>query len=127
MRDLFAWSQERSLRFAWGSASKEGTVFPCLDIGGESYWPYRLRSSGVIEFQFYWMARRTPFDAEDVRHQFRLKLNEIEGVDFGPRAVSKQPSIPVALLGDADRRKLFDAAIEWFFETARAAHLGDGE
>jgi hypothetical protein len=122
MRDLLAWARQRSLRIAWGHGATEGTFFPCLDIGGHAYWPYRLRSTGVIEFQFYWMLRRPPFENEDVRDEFRRRLNAIDGVEFAPGTISKQPSFKVALIRDAEQRRRFDAAMEWFFETARGAH-----
>lgn len=109
----------RSLRFAWGSGTREGTFFPCLDVGSHSYWPYRLRSKGTLEFQFYWMLRRPPLEDEDVRHQFRERLYAIDSVNFGPAVISKQPSFKVALIRDQEQRRRFDAAIEWFFEIAR--------
>jgi hypothetical protein len=122
MRDLYAWCRERSLRFAWGTGSREGTFFPCLDIGGHSYWPYRLRSNGVVEFQFYWMARREPFIDDALRDQFRLKLNEIDGVEFAPASIAKQPSFPVSRVRNLEQRRRFDDAIEWFFDAARHAN-----
>lgn len=124
MRSLFDWPRERSLRFAFGTGSREGTFFPCLDVGGHSYWPYRLRSNGTIEFQFYWMLRRPPFDSDDVRHEFRLRLNGIDGVDFAPETIAKQPSFRVSVIRDPEQRRRFDDTLEWFFETARAVHQG---
>jgi hypothetical protein len=65
------------------------------------------------------MAYRSPFDDPQVREEFRIRLNQIEGIALDPDAVEKRPSISISLLRESQQRQRFYDAIEWFLETAR--------
>ena len=93
---------------------KDGSVSPALDHGGHSYFPFNLWTYGKIEIQFQWMEWRPPFDRAEKRLEFVHKLNEIPGVELPDSAISRRPSIPLAIFSAPDALPKLYSAFEWF-------------
>jgi hypothetical protein len=65
------------------------------------------------------MRRWPPFDQEAKQLQLLRKLNEIPGVELTDDAISKKPSVQLALFrNDESLKKLFEV-LEWFVSEAR--------
>jgi len=119
-RDLYDWSLEHMTRVTWGSGKVDGSFVPVLDVGEHSYYPIALYTYGRVEVQFQWLRSRPPFENEELRLELLRRLNEILGVALAPDAITKRPSIQLALLA-ADEAALthFKEVLGWLLLTAR--------
>lgn len=121
------WARARRLRFSFGTA-KRGFWCPVLDHAGHQYYPFRVSSLGKVEILFLWLTA-PPFDGVEMRRELRRRLNEIPGVSIPEDAITRRPSIPLALLAaDPEALESLKAALDWCFEAARsgAEDLAEG-
>lgn len=119
-RDLYDWSLEHMTRVTWGSGKVDGSFVPVLDVGEHAYYPIALYTYGRVEVQFQWLRSRPPFENEELRLELLRRLNEIPGVALAPDAITKRPSIQLALLA-VDEASLthFKEVLGWLLLTAR--------
>jgi hypothetical protein len=126
-RGLIEWARVQRLRLWWGSGRSEGGFAPVLDHAGQQYFPFGIRTRGQVDISFQHMTR-PPFDDVEMRHEFRRRLNEIAGVSIPEDAITRRPSIPLALFAaDPEAIESLKAALDWFFETVRSGTENHGE
>ena len=92
-----------------------------LDHAGQNYFPLALWTNGRAEIQFKYLSSRPPFDDVTLRREFLRRLNEIAGLSIPEDAVTRTPSIRLALLA-ASQEVLdsFEGVLDWFCQTVRA-------
>jgi hypothetical protein len=95
--ELIQWARSELPRFTWGTGSVIGSFIPVLDHAGRDYFPLALWTNGRAEIQFKPMSRRPPFDEVRLRREFLRRLNEIAGLSIPEAAVTRVPSIRLAL------------------------------
>jgi hypothetical protein len=66
------------------------------------------------------MQSRSPFDNQELRHEFLNRLNMIEGVSLPEDSLNRRPSFPIKALASDNRLEQFFATLDWFIETERA-------
>lgn len=94
---------------------------PVLDLAGRDYWPFVLWTIGRTEIPFRSLMLRPPLDDEGPRREFLRRLNQIPDVSIPEDAITKRPSIRLALLAASpEALDSFKAALDWFCETVRS-------
>lgn len=106
-------------RVELGSSSEVSCCLMARDGEGmaDKVWPFTICPSGKVEVVFQWMTTRPPFDAIELREEFRRRLNEVPGVDLPAAKVSMRPGFSVELLVHAGRDQLV-RQLGWFFTEA---------
>jgi hypothetical protein len=118
-RDIFEWARRRMDRLTWGKGKVDGSFVPVLDHDDHAYYPIGIYTYGRIEVQFQWLSA-PPFESMDRRRELLARLNDIPGVQIGEDAITRRPSIPLALFAsDPDALAAFKAALDWFCDVAR--------
>lgn len=117
---ILNWAHSRGLRIWWGEGKRSGSFIPLLDVKGKNHFSIAVWTYGTIEVQFQHMQSRSPFDNQELRHEFLNKLNMIEGVSLPEDSLNRRPSFPIKALARDNRLERFFATLDWFMETARA-------
>lgn len=73
-----------------------------------------LWKRSVTYFQHY--QSKPPFNSEKKRHELRLKLNEISGVNLPRDAIYRRPSIKMALFTRGERLDQWINIFEWMIQ-----------
>jgi hypothetical protein len=119
-RELIDWARVQMPRFDWGSGKVSGSFIPVLDYEGNTYYPFMVWTYGRVEIQFQHMTR-PPFDEDELRHELLRRLNDIPGVSIPQEAVTRRPSIPLALFAaDPEALKALEGVLDWFCDTVRS-------
>ncbi len=111
--------------FSWGDGQETScslTMWGRETSRGERWALVFYPVSGVAEVVFQHLARRPPFDNEEMRRELLKRLNNVSRIDLPENAVSRRPSFPLeALLGSgaAEVREV----LAWFHATCRAWQL----
>jgi hypothetical protein len=92
-----------------------------LDHKGEKHFVTSVWTYGRAEVPFQWMLTRKPFDAEPKRLELRDRFNKIPGVEIPADAVTRRPSIPLAVLTAAAALKAFLDVLDWYVAEVKAA------
>jgi hypothetical protein len=75
--------------------------------------------SSTSRFQYM---THPPLDDVQTRHEYRRRLNGIPGVSIPEDAITRRPSIPLALFAANPKAlEAFKAALDWFCETGAIA------
>jgi hypothetical protein len=114
-RRLIEWSRARMSRLTWGRGKVDGSFVPVLDDElGRPHYPLAVYTYGRLEIQFQWL-RQPPFSDVKMRQELRRRLNKIQGVSITDDALTRRPSIPLALLA-SDPQALSDLVetLDWF-------------
>jgi hypothetical protein len=117
-RELIEWARVQRLRLWWGKG--KGGFGPVLDHAGQPYYPFGISSRGRVDISFQYMTR-PPFDNVELRLEFLRRLNDIPGVSIPDDAITRRPSIPLALFAaDPEALKSLKGVLDWFCETVRS-------
>lgn len=119
-RAILAWAKQKVLRIWWGRGKKDGSFFPMLDYMGEVHWVTSVWTYSRAEIPFQWMLTRKPFDAEVKRLELRDQLNKIPGVEIPTDAITRRPTIPLAVLTDDAVLKTFLDILDWYIAEVKA-------
>ncbi len=122
-RRLLDWARARGLRSWWGKGAKDGSFFPLLDHGGDTHWLISAWTFGRIEVQFQWLKAKPPFSDEAKRLDLLQRLNAIPGVNLPPDAITRRPSVSLAVLADDAALKMLLAVLDWVIGEVRTASL----
>jgi len=119
-RELIEWARDRRLRLWWSRGTIQGGFGPVLDLAGQQYYPFGIRTGGKVDIAFQYMTRR-PFDNIELCRELLRRLNEIPGVSIPEDAITRRPSIPLGLLGaDPKALEALKDVLDWFCETVRS-------
>jgi hypothetical protein len=120
-RTILAWAKKSVPRIWWGKGTKDGSFYPMLDYKGEQHFVTSVWTYGKVEVPFQQMLTRKPFDAEAKRLELRDRLNKIPGVAIPADAITRRPSIPLALLTDDVALKAFLGVLDWYIAEVKTA------
>jgi hypothetical protein len=82
-------------------------------------WTY-----GKIEIQFQYLKEQPPFDDLELRLELRRRLNEIPGVSIPDNAITRRPSVPLAIFADPESLAALKDALDWVCAMARSDRAG---
>jgi hypothetical protein len=119
-RAILAWAKKNVPRIWWGKGNKDGSFFPMLDYKGQSHWVVSIWTYGRAEIPFQWMLTRQPFGDEAKRLELRDRLNKIPGVEIPSDAITRRPTIPLAVLTDGSALKGFLDVLDWCIAEVKA-------
>ena len=120
-RELIEWAKGQHLRLWWGTGMVIGSFIPVLDHAGRDYFPLSLWTNGRAEIQFKPLSRRPPFEDVERRREFLRRMNEVAGLSIPEDAITRVPSIRLALLAASpEALASFKGVLDWFCETVRA-------
>jgi hypothetical protein len=122
-RTILAWGKKNLIRLWWGKGKQDGSFYPMLDHQGKEHWVTSVWTYGRVEIPFQWMLSRRPFDGEAKRLELRDRLNRIPGVQIPADAITRRPSIPLALLTTEAALKDFLAVLDWYVAEVKAANV----
>jgi hypothetical protein len=120
-RAILAWANARALRIWWGKGSKDGSFFPVLDIAERSYSLFTVWTYGRVEVLFQWLKEQPPFADEAQRLELLRRLNQLPGVTLPADAITRRPSVLLAVFQNDDVLQQFLATIDWVIQEIRAA------
>lgn len=110
----------------WGQGTRDGSYYPGFRMGGRDCWPLTLWSYGAIAVNFRTLARRPPFESEALRRELRDRLGAIPGVSLPDAALTRQPSVYLALLVPADAEQVFFRTLDWLVAEIRGKNTPAG-
>ena len=118
-RKIFEWAKEKMDYIDWGSGRIYGSCIPVIRIDDTSYFPFSLWTNGKIEFGFQYLKNRPPFDSEEIRKTFLMKLNNIHGVNLPMNSIEGKPTIPLSIFKDEKNLEQLFFILEWVIEQAK--------
>ncbi|WP_309231763.1 DUF1524 domain-containing protein [Nocardia sp. SYP-A9097] len=107
----------------YGTGTRSTSCILMLDRDSDDpIWPGAFYPGnggpGKLEIVFQHLAVRDPFTDTELRNQFRLRLNELSGVDIPEGKLALRPSFSLKALKDPiDHKRLCDALL-WFRDRA---------
>ena len=117
---ILDWAKLKVTRIYWGEGFRDGAFVPILNHNGIDYQLFPVYTYGKIEIYFQHYLPKKPFDNESKREELRVKLNEIDGLDIPPEAMTKRPSFDFTLLENEQKLTQFFDAFEWFIQEVEA-------
>jgi len=118
-RQILDWAGKQGLRIWWGKGNVQGSFYPMLDLGEQSYWTISVWTYGTVEIQFQEMKKKPPFDSQSLRNDLLARLNKMPNVALPPDSVGRRPSIPLSVLKEPATMTGFLAAMDWYLEQIR--------
>jgi hypothetical protein len=119
-RTLLTWGREKTQQVWWGRGSRNGSFFPLFEHPlGQWHWLFAVWTHGRVEIQFSVMQRKPPFDEETKRLELLERLNALDGVEFAPDVITKQPGIPLSALREPLACQQFLAIFDWVVQEIR--------
>lgn len=95
-------------------AAEETSCFLLAPNDVRSIWPFAIYPSGKCEVVFQYLKSREPFDDVEKREQFRLRLNEANGVELAEGKIGLRPGFDLGVLRDVSSLDRVKAALDWF-------------
>lgn len=111
---ILDWAKRNASYIWWGKGAKDGSFYPMINHDGEKHFIASVWTYGRVEIPFQWMVSRPPFDTNAKRLELRERLNRTPGVDIPADAISRRPTIPLALFTDADVLQAFLSVLDWY-------------
>jgi hypothetical protein len=118
-RKILAWGTANALQICWGKGSKVGSFYATLNHEEKKHYTTVVWTYGSIEIPFRTMLTRKPFDDQARRLELRDRLNAIPGVEIPADGINRNPSIPLAALGDDAAMAQFLAVLDWYVSEIR--------
>ena len=122
-RALYDWTVERGWPPKFGKGKQDGSWIPVISLNGRDYTPIVLFSNGRIYVRFGFLARRAPFDDDQIRLEMLRRVNEFPGISCDPRVIATEASLPMLSVFAEDPSALeqLKRLLEWVAEQATAA------
>jgi hypothetical protein len=123
-RKIYDWARSRTdVYIDWGSGQRSGSFIPVLRTREREHYLFALYTYGSLETYFQWYQSRPPFDTEEKRRQLLAKINSPlpESEKIPDDAITRRPSISLAVLRGADVLKSLLETFEWFIDEAKAS------
>lgn len=109
---ILEWGERQQLVAQYGKGTTSGSVQFGIREDDRRIFPFVVYSSGSVEFPFSRMHHR-PFSDAALREQYRLRLNEIDGVDLPAEAVEKRPNVSLDVIAAGEGVSRLLAAADW--------------
>ncbi|MBB4679808.1 hypothetical protein [Crossiella cryophila] len=109
--------------FGFGDGAKVTSCFLLFDRPDrEHVWPFTIYptygAAGYVEVVFLYLSTRDPFTDPAIREDFRLRLNQIPGIDIPASKLARRPSFPLSVLADPANVRALGEILRWFRDTA---------
>ncbi len=112
--EILEWGDgQPALACLYGHGAVDGSVQFGILAGERRIFPFVVYTNGAVEIPFARMADYEPFADESLREQYRRTINGIEGVNLGPDAVQRRPSISLDVLANQGTLGEFLASADW--------------
>lgn len=118
-RTIVAWLKTKPGSISYGRGGKDGSIGLTVSVNDLKSTLMVLYTYGCVEIPFQWMKK--PFDDPDKREELRKRLNQIDGINIPPDAISKRPSIRLSILSSNERLKNFLDVMDWCLAELRSA------
>lgn len=116
VRDIFNWISPLVTRIWWSNAKVDGSFIPTLDFNGQNHSFFAIRSIGKVEIYLDIMAKKPPFDDNELLQNFIDRLNAI-GAEIP--AGRLYPKFSLEVISSPARLQEFKATIEWALSLIR--------
>jgi len=93
---------------------------PYLDDKSRNQFFFKVTYLGQVEIWFLYLAKKAPFESEDLREELRTRLNSIPGVEIPADRVSGKPKFPLEALVDKTALATFKKTVLWMLECTRS-------
>lgn len=123
-RKIYDWARSRAdVYIDWGSGQRNGSFIPVLRTREREHYLFALYTYGRLETYFQHYQSRPPFDTEEKRRQLLAKINSPlpESGKIPDDAITRRPSISLAVLRDADVLRSLLETFEWFIDEAKGS------
>lgn len=114
VRRIMAWAKPLYPSNNYGKGKTMGSWWPSARTNGVDYFPFVIYTNGSVEIPFQHLMRRPPFDALEIRGDFRRRLNLIPGAELPESSLEGRPSFPVTLTCLEEGWLRFKEAVSWF-------------
>lgn len=111
--------------FSWGSGQETSCSLTMWgpETSKDERWALVFYPvSGVAEVVFQHLARRPPFDNEEMRRELLKRLNGVSRIDLPEDSVSRRPSFPLEALLGSGGSEIRDV-LAWFHEACQEWQL----
>ncbi len=122
VRNALKWAIDNGLRIWWGEGDWNGSLYPILDLNGQSFYSVAIWTYGTVEVQFQYMKVKAPFSDENMRKELRVRLMRIPGVEIPIDRLNKRPGFPLANLANENALATFLDVLKWHVEQIKAAN-----
>jgi hypothetical protein len=119
-RRILDWARTHVTQIWWGKGQHMGSFVPTVHHNGTAHQLFAVWTSGTVELYFQWYQVKPPFETEAKRLDLLGRLNAIDGVSLPPHAITRRPSIPLAVFAEAQRVSAFLSVFEWFIHEVQA-------
>jgi len=117
---LVAWIRRNATLVDFNDNPRWASMMPQFEVAGSLVpGPFRLWSDGMLNLTFQYMLDRPVFGDAGRREEMRRRLNLIPGIALKEDAVSKRPTIQLAVLASASSMDAFLAVMDWFVTELR--------
>ena len=117
---IVEWAKANAYRFSFGNG--EVAAFTVgVPAGAVTQIPVVLYASGTVGITFRYMTGKPGFEDEAARIELLGRFNRVPGVALDKARVNGEPTVDLALLGEAQARDAFLSVLDWFAGEVRAA------
>jgi hypothetical protein len=122
IRELWEWIRPWSPEPWWGYAKNYGTAISIPKINGQKYHLFRVRSDGLIVYQFDTLQSRPEFSDDSARQAIFDMAQNISDFDGGKNTINGRPRFPIKSLHNPENLKIFKSTIEMMLERIEEPH-----
>jgi hypothetical protein len=123
---LLSWANDRGLPVTWGSGAKIGYAY--VVVAGPhdlTVRPFGLSTDGKLDVYPREMRRLPPFNRDDIRLEFVLRLAAAAGMTVENNIVDQSfKSFPLSGFVQPENQEAVVATLDWFVEQTGTAHTG---
>lgn len=114
-REIYDWMRKGGARsLVFGSGKESGSVYPVFRPQGVAINPVYLSSDGKIYVQFGSLNNKPAFGDLSARADLMRRFNEISGVNFSDRELTKYPSILLSrIVEDPQGMSKLRSTLDW--------------
>lgn len=87
---------------------------------GHTGYPIFIKATGRVTMGLFAIKKLSPFDQEGARREIVAALSEITGLTFTERSFDGEPSVPLSLLQDPQKRERVFAVWQLFMDRIQA-------
>ena len=120
-RELLDWAEEKASRIWWGKGRIQGSMYPSIQVDGQTNWLFSVITTGRVQFEFGNMKKTPAFSDDAKRLELLRRLNELDEVSMDPSRIDLWPTIPITVLASDRNMDKFRQAFGWVISEIRQA------